>query len=121
MPRPAVNAVASNTSNTLRADHSIIRLSMSMSLLMPTAIAGGWASHRRVDGLDAHDDIFARRPLDDLEVDLLAGFQRPQQCRIPGTEIHGHRRPVETGNRIMCNRYRRVCPIHRFNAADTKM
>src|SRR6476469_9923867 len=98
MPRPITNAVPSNTRNTLRADHSIIRPSMSM----PTVIAGSWANTQR---LDASDDIFASRLLDDLEVDLLAGFQWPQQCRISGAKIHDHRGPVEAGDRVMRNCY----------------
>ena len=67
--------------------------------------------------LDANDDVFPSGLLYDLEIDLLTGLQRPQQCRIPGTEIHGHRRPVEAGNRIVSNRYRRMRPVHRFDAA----
>src|SRR5690242_2126614 len=74
-----------------------------------------------VGGLNVNDDTFASRLLDDVEVHLLAGFQRSQQCRIPGTEIHCHRWPVEAGNGIVRNRYLCMCPIHLFNVAHAMM
>src|SRR5574340_1399201 len=114
MPAATRKNVPRSIRNTLRTDHSMMRFSMSVPLVAGIKAAGGGTGAHR---LYADDDVLAGRLLDYVEGDLLTRFQRPEQCRLPDPELHGHRRPLEAGDRAVGERYGGTGRIHRLDAA----
>src|SRR5216684_2551006 len=100
MPAPTTKIVPSSTRNTLRRDHSMMRFSMSVPFLP-------WGACRRAlhrlyrSGRDAGNEELARALLCDIDLDALAGLDALEQRLVLDLEAHGHRGPVEAGDRAM--------------------
>src|SRR3990172_2036888 len=119
-PAATTNSVPRSTIKTLRADHSIMRPSMSM----PLARGGGrfrFSGRLRPGRLNSNNGVLAARLASQVEHDTLARFERTQQRCILDLEIHGHRRPLQAGDRAVRERYAGFGRSHRFHPALAAM
>src|SRR5512147_2685188 len=89
MPASVMNRVASSTRKRLRADHSMMLVSMSVLPVMMCLQFG--------------DHIFTRAAFDQFEGDGATGLDAGGQRGIGQREIHGHGGPVQRRDRIMCD------------------
>src|SRR3972149_3061248 len=113
-PAATTNSAPRSTIKTLRADHSIMRPSMSV----PLARGAGWLCPGR---LNANNGVLAARLASQVEHDSLARFERTQQRCILDLEIHGHRRPLQAGDRAVRECYAGLGRSHRFHRALAAM
>src|ERR1035441_6901198 len=128
MPAATMKAVASSTRKLLRADQEMMRPSMSVPLVVASRRPGCGGGPRCSSGLrycawlhcgrlHADDGPLSGRLLHKFESDVLSRSEGSQQRRILDFEIHGHRRPLEAGDRAMGERHARLRQVHGFDSA----